>query len=209
MVRITPTTVMAVVVVILLGLAVQFSMRAKYYSGIADSHAEQLELQAVELDEAKTIADSIQLRLDSLESNYWEDLEYRESQLDSLVSDREQSRSALESITEAFRDSLADSAQAQLDEVVEGYEFQIASLETSLEVQRDISVAERLRAQTQNEMIVSLRNVVTEYEDRTRIQQLEIEALRSSVTPSFGLRIKADWWLAGAGLGVGYALWGE
>ena len=209
MVKITPTTVMAVVVVILLGLAVQFSMRAKYYSGIADSHAEQLELQAVELDEAKTIADSIQLRLDSLESNYWEELEYRESQLDSLVSDREESRSALESITEAFRDSLADSAQAQLDEVVEGYEFQIASLETSLEVQRDISVAERLRAQTQNEMIVSLRNVVTEYEDRTRIQQLEIEALRSSMTPSLGLRIKADWWLAVAGLGVGYALWGE
>jgi len=209
MVKITPTTVMAVVVVILLGLAMQFSMRAKYYSGIADSHAEQLELQAVELDEAKTIADSIQLRLDSLESNYWEELEYRESQLDSLVSDREESRSALESITEAFRDSLADSAQAQLDEVVEGYEFQIASLETSLEVQREISAAERLRAQTQNEMIVSLRNVVTEYEDRTRIQQLEIEALRSSITPSFGLRIKADWWLAVAGLGVGYALWGE
>ena len=209
MVKITPTTVMAVVVVILLGLAVQFSMRAKYYSGIADSHAEQLELQAVELDEAKTIADSIQLRLDSLESNYWEELEYRESQLDSLVSDREESRSALESITEAFRDSLADSAQAQLDEVVEGYEFQIASLETSLEVQREISAAERLRAQTQNEMIISLRNVVTEYEDRTRIQQLEIEALRSSMTPSLGLRIKADWWLAVAGLGVGYALWGE
>ena len=209
MVKITPTTVMAVVVVILLGLAVQFSMRAKYYSGIADSHAEQLELQAVELDEAKTIADSIQLRLDSLESNYWEELEYRESQLDSLVSDREESRSALESITEAFRDSLADSAQAQLDEVVEGYEFQIASLETSLEVQREISAADRLRAQTQNEMIVSLRNVVTEYEDRTRIQQLEIEALRSSITPSLGLRIKADWWLAVAGLGVGYVLWGE
>ena len=209
MVKITPTTVMAVVVVILLGLAVQFSMRAKYYSGIADSHAEQLELQAVELDEAKTIADSIQLRLDSLESNYWEELEYRESQLDSLVSDREESRSALESITEAFRDSLADSAQAQLDEVVEGYEFQIASLETSLEVQREISAADRLRAQTQNEMIVRLRNVVTEYEDRTRIQQLEIEALRSSMTPSLGLRIKADWWLAVAGLGVGYALWGE
>ena len=209
MVKITPTTVMAVVVVILLGLAVQFSMRAKYYSGIADSHAEQLELQAVELDEAKTIADSIQLRLDSLESNYWEELEYRESQLDSLVSDREESRSALESITEAFRDSLADSAQAQLDEVVEGYEFQIASLETSLEVQQAISAADRLRSQTQNEMIVSLRNVVTEYEDRTRIQQLEIEALRSSMTPSLGLRSKADWWLAVAGLGVGYALWGE
>ena len=209
MVKITPTTVMAVVVVILLGLAVQFSMRAKYYSGIADSHAEQLELQAVELDEAKTIADSIQLRLDSLESNYWEELEYRESQLDSLVSDREESRSALESITEAFRDSLADSAQAQLDEVVEGYEFEIASLETSLEVQQAISAADRLRSQTQNEMIVSLRNVVTEYEDRTRIQQLEIEALRSSMTPSLGLRIKADWWLAVAGLGVGYALWGE
>ena len=209
MVKITPTTVMAGVVVILLGLAVQFSMRAKYYSGIADSHAEQLELQAVELDEAKTIADSIQLRLDSLESNYWEELEYRESQLDSLVSDREESRSALESITEAFRDSLADSAQAQLDEVVEGYEFQLASLETSLEVQREISAADRLRAQTQNEMIISLRHVVTEYEDRTRIQQLEIEALRSSITPSLGLRIKADWWLAVAGLGVGYALWGE
>ena len=209
MVKITPTTVMAVVVVIVLGLAVQFSMRAKYYSGIADSHAEQLELQAVELDEAKTIADSIQLRLDSLESNYWKELEYRESQLDSLVSDREESRSALESTTEAFRASLADSAQVQLDEVVEGYEFQIASLETSLEVQQAISAAERLRSQTQNEMIVSLRNVVIEYEDRTRIQQLEIEALRSSMTPSFGLRIKADWWLAVAGLGAGYALWGE
>ena len=209
MVKITPTTVMAVVVVILLGLAVQFSMRAKYYSGIADSHSVQLELQAVELDEAKTIADSIQLRLDSLESNYWKELEYRESQLDSLVSDREASRSALETTTEALRASLGDSAQAQLDEVVEGYEFQLASLETSLEVQQAISAAERLRSQTQNTMIVSLRNVVIEYEDRTRIQQLEIEALRSSMTPSFGLRIKADWWLAVAGLGAGYALWGE
>ena len=74
MVRITPTTVMAVVAVILLGLAVQFSMRAKYYSGIADSHAEQLELQAVELDEAKSVADSIQSRLDSLEVDYLKDL---------------------------------------------------------------------------------------------------------------------------------------
>ena len=209
MVRITPTTVMAVVAVILLGLAVQFSMRAKYYRGIADSHAEQLELQAVELDEAKSVADSIQSRLDSLEVDYLKDLSLRESQLDSLVSDREEARSALESTTEALRASLGDSAQAQLDEVVEGYEFQIASLETSLEVQQAISAADRLRAQTQNEMIISLRNVVTEYEDRTRIQQLEIEALRSSMTPSLGLRIKADWWMAVAGLGVGYALWGE
>ena len=209
MVRITPTTVMAVVAVILLGLAVQFSMRAKYYSGIAASHAEQLELQAVELDEAKSVADSIQSRLDSLEVDYLKDLSLRESQLDSLVSDREEARSALESTTEALRASLGDSAQAQLDEVVEGYEFQIASLETSLEVQQAISAADRLRAQTQNEMIISLRNVVTEYEDRTRIQQLEIEALRSSMTPSLGLRIKADWWMAVAGLGVGYALWGE
>ena len=209
MVRITPTTVMADVVVILLGLAVQFSMRAKYYRGIADSHAEQLELQAVELEEAKSVADSIQSRLDSLEVDYLKDLSLRESQLDSLVSDREEARSALESTTEALRASLGDSAQAQLDEVVEGYEFQIASLETSLEVQQAISAADRLRSQTQNEMIISLRNVVTEYEDRTRIQQLEIEALRSSITPSLGLRIKADWWLAVAGLGVGYALWGE
>ena len=209
MVRITPTTVMAVVVVILLGLAMQFSMRAKYYSGIADSHSAQLELQAVELDEAKSIADSIQLRLDSLESDYWKELEYRESQLDSLVSGREEARSALEATTETLRASLADSAQAQLDEVVEGYEFQIASLETSLEVQREISASQALRSQTQNTMIVSLRNVVIEYEDKTRVQQLEIEALRSSMTPSFGLRIKADWWLAVAGLGAGYALWGE
>jgi cysteinyl-tRNA synthetase len=209
MVKITPTTVMAVVVVILLGLAMQFSMRAKYYSGIADSHSAQLELQAVELDEAKSIADSIQLRLDSLESDYWKELEYRESQLDSLVSGREEARSALEATTETLRASLADSAQVQLDEVVEGYEFQIASLETSLEVQREISASQALRSQTQNTMIVSLRNVVIEYEDKTRVQQLEIEALRSSMTPSFGLRIKADWWLAVAGLGAGYALWGE
>jgi hypothetical protein len=209
MVRITPTTVMAVVVVILLGLAMQFSMRAKYYSGIADSHAEQLEVQAVELDEAKSIADSIQSRLDSVEIEYWEEVRYREVVLDSLVSDREESRSALESTTETLRASLGDSAQVQLDEVVEGYEFQIASLETSLEVQREISASQALRSQTQNTMIVSLRNVVTEYEDKTRVQQLEIEALRSSMTPSFGLRIKADWWLAVAGLGVGYALWGE
>ena len=63
-----------------------------------------------------------------------------------------QSRSALEATTETLRASLADSAQAQLDEVVEGYEFQIASLETSLEVQQgDFRAAERLRAQTQND----------------------------------------------------------
>ena len=39
-------------------------------------------------------------------------------------------------------------------------------------------------------------------------QAAEIAALRGSMRPSLGLRLKADWWLAVVGLAGGYVLWG-
>jgi len=38
--------------------------------------------------------------------------------------------------------------------------------------------------------------------------EAQVMALRQSMKPSLGLRLKADWWLAAIGLAGGYVLWG-
>jgi hypothetical protein len=45
--------------------------------------------------------------------------------------------------------------------------------------------------------------VIVEHETSTVVMVSEIEALRSSMQPSLGLRLKADWWMAVVGLAIG------
>jgi len=97
-----------------------------------------------------------------------------------------------------------DSAQVvELDAVVENYEIQIAALEEVVEVERSLTAAERLRAGQASELALGLRAVIVEHEASAVIMVGQIEALRSSMRPSFGLRLKADWWMAAVGFAIG------
>ena len=87
--------------------------------------------------------------------------------------------------------------------MVENYEIQISALEEVIEVERSVTAAERLRATQASELVLGLRAVVAEHEASTAIMASEIEALRWSMSPSLGLRLKADGWMALVGFAVG------
>ena len=90
-----------------------------------------------------------------------------------------------------------------LDSLVATYEIQITALEEVIEVERSVTAAERFRATQASELVLGLRAVIVEHESSASIMVSEIEALRSSMSPSFGLRLKADWWMAAVGLAIG------
>jgi hypothetical protein len=48
-----------------------------------------------------------------------------------------------------------------------------------------------------------------EYEERAMIRDSQITALRAATSPSFGLRLKADWWMATIGFAAGYLIAGD
>jgi hypothetical protein len=72
-----------------------------------------------------------------------------------------------------------------------------------VEVERRLTAAEQFRAVRATELVLGLQAVIAEHEASATIMVSEIEALRSSMSPSLGLRIKADWWLAAAGFAIG------
>jgi DNA-binding protein H-NS len=91
----------------------------------------------------------------------------------------------------------------ELDAVVASYEIQIAALEEVVEVERRLTAAEQFRAVRATELVLGLQAVIAEHEASATIMVSEITALRSSLRPSFGLRLKADWWMAAVGLAIG------
>ena len=108
-----------------------------------------------------------------------------------------------------MRASLDSVQVVELDAVVESYEIQITALEEVIVVERGLTVAERLRATQASELVLGLRAVVVEHEASAVIMVGEIAALRSAMQPSLGLRIKADWWLAAVGVGIGMVIAGR
>jgi hypothetical protein len=96
-----------------------------------------------------------------------------------------------------------------LDAVVASYEVQISALEEVVEVERALTAAERFRAGQGDRLVLGLRAVIAEHEASATIMVSEITALRSSMSPSFGLRLKADWWMAAAGFALGVVVAGR
>jgi len=183
-------------------------MQAAYYRGVADDAATRIELQEVVLDSVVHRSDSLTLALELADSVVSAQRLLNEREVARLTRSREEERERSEAISERLRASL-DSVQAvELDSIVFGYENQIQSLYSIIEVERETKLAEALRADQASELILSLREVIGEHEFKDFIQAAEIAALRGSMRPSLGLRLKADWWLAVVGLAGGYVLWG-
>ena len=201
-------TVVFIIIVGTLAMMAQQSMQAAYYRGVADDAEQRIELQEIVLDSVVHRSDSLVHMLELADSAASEQRLVNEREVARLTRERREARDRSQAISERLRASL-DSVQAVgLDSIVFGYEIQIQKLDSIVVVERETRMAEALRADQASELILSLREVIGEHEIKDFIQVAEIAALRGSMRPSLGLRLKADWWLAVVGLAGGYVLWG-
>jgi len=187
----------------MLAVGIRGATQASYYRGIADDAESRLEEQRAVLDSVVWRADSLTKALEAADSVVAVQRREAEEEVARLVLSREQARERSEATVASLRISLDARQVIELDQVVESYEIQIASLEEVIGVERSLTAAERMRATQSSELVLSLRSVIAEQEERSSIMTIEIEALRSSIQPSLGLRIKADWWLAAVGFAAG------
>ena len=198
----------AIPVIGLLAVGIRGATQASYYRGIADDAEQRLELQEVVLDSVRSMAKILSDELARADSVAIAQRAIAEREVARLTRSREEAQERTEVISERLRMSLDSMQSVELDSLVYGYENQIQSLYSIIEVERETKLAEALRADQASELILSLREVIGEHEIKDFIQEAEIAALRGSMRPSLGLRLKADWWLAVVGLAGGYVLWG-
>jgi hypothetical protein len=203
MVRIPPWTWIALAGVGVLAVFIQQSSQASYWRGIADDAESRLEVQELVLDSVTVHAESLAEALAAADSAATVQRLEVEREVARLTRSREAARERSEAISESLRASLDSVQVVELDAVVENYEIQISALEEVIEVERSLTAAERLRATQASELALGLRAVIVEHEASAVIMVGQIEALRSSMSPSFGLRLKADWWMAAVGFAVG------
>jgi hypothetical protein len=201
--KVSPWVWIGIAVVGVLAVLIQQSSQASYWRGIADDAESRLEVQELVLDSVTVHAEGLAEALAEADSAIVTQRIQAQREVSSLTRDREAARRRSGALSATLRADL-DSAQAvELDAVVESYEAQITALEGVVEVERALTAAERLRATQASELVLGLQAVITEHETSAAIMVSEIEALRSSMSPSFGLRLKADWWLAAAGFAIG------
>ena len=196
-------TVGFVAIIGLLAVVAQQSMQAAYYRGIADDAEFRFEEQQLVLDSVVGRVDSLSRSLKRADSAAVMQRLEAEDEVARLTLSREQAQERSEAISERLRASLDSMQSVELDSIVFGYENQIESLYSIIEVERSVTAAERLRVTQASELIMGLRAVIVEHEESAAITSQQIVALRSSMRPSLGLRLKADWWMAVAGFAVG------
>ena len=207
--KLVPTWVwIAIPLIALLTIGLRQSMEASYYRGVADDAERRVEIQEVVLDSVTSVSDSLSVALEHADSIASEQRRINEREVARLPRERIEARDRSQAISERLRMSLDSMQAVELDSIVIGYEIQIQKLDSIVVVERQTRLAEALRADQASELILSLREVIGEHEIKDFIQEAEIAALRGSMRPSLGLRLKADWWLAAVGLAGGYVLWG-
>tara|TARA_R110002020_G_scaffold25111_2_gene81748 strand:+ start:105 stop:662 length:558 start_codon:yes stop_codon:yes gene_type:complete len=183
-------------------------MQAAYYRGVADDTEQRIEIQEIVLDSVAHRADSLTLALEVADSAALEQERINEREVARLTRERREARDRSQAISERLRASL-DSIQAlEFDRVVVGYEMQITKLDSIIVIERETRLAEALRADQASELVLSLREVQGELGIKSFMLEAQVAALKGSMKPSLGLRLKADWWLAVVGLAGGYVLWG-
>jgi len=193
----------AIPVIGMLAVGIRGSTQASYFRGIADDAESRLETQQLVLDSAGVHADSLAEALAAADSAAIAQRLQAEREVARLTRSREEARERSEVLSASLRVSLDSAQVVELDAVVESYEIQISALEEVIEVERSVTAAERLRATQASELALGLRAVIAQHEASATIMVGQIEALRSSMRPSFGLRLKADWWMAAVGFAIG------
>ena len=204
--RIPAWTWIGIAVVGLLAVFIQQSSQASYFRGIADDAESRLETQGLVLDSVTIHADSLADALAAADSAASRQRLEAEREVARLTRSREEARERSEALSESLRASLDSAQVVELDAVVESYEAQISALESVVEVERELTASERIRVTMATDLVAGLRVVIAEHEESAAIMAVQITALRSSIRPSFGLRLKADWWLAAVGFAAGAML---
>ena len=199
----------AIPAIALLAVGVRGATQASYFRGIADDAEVRLETQQLVLDSVVVHADSLTEALAAADSVAIAQRLQAEREVARLTRSREEARERSEVLSASLRATLDSVQIVDLDAVVESYEIQIAVLEEVVEIERSLTAAERIRATQASELVLGLRAVVVEHEASAMIMVGEIAALRSAMRPSLGLRIKADWWLAVVGVGIGMVIAGR
>ena len=207
--RISPWVWVGLAVVGALAVFVQQSSQASYFRGIADDAEVRLETQQLVLDSVVVHADSLTEALAAADSAATAQRLQAEREVARLTRSREEARERSEVLSENLRATLDSVQVVELDAVVASYEVQISALEEVIVVERSLTVAERLRATQASELVLGLRAVIVGHEASATIMASQIAALRSSMQPSLGLRIKADWWMAAVGIGIGMVIAGR
>ena len=207
--RISPWAWVGLAVVGALAVFVQQSSQVSYFRGIADDAEVRLETQQLVLDSVVVHADSLTEALAAADSAATAQRLQAEREVARLTRSREEARERSEVLSENLRATLDSVQVVELDAVVASYEVQISALEEVIVVERSLTVAERLRATQASELVLGLRAVIVGHEASATIMASQIAALRSSMQPSLGLRIKADWWMAAVGIGIGMVIAGR
>ena len=208
MVKVPAWAYLAIALVLVLGIGVQQSMQAAYYRGIANDAEQRVEVQESVIDSVSENTIRLAEELERAMYNAEQQRRATEREAVRLGMERIEARQRSEALTERLRAELDSALTAPLDSLVINYEIQIASLDSMLVVERRYRVAEALRADRATALTVGLQNLVAEHVEKDIIQDAEIQALRESMRPSLGLRLKADWWLGVAGVAAGYVVWG-
>ena len=209
MVKIPSWVWIAIPAIGLLAVGVRGATQASYFRGIADDAESRLETQQLVLDSVAVHADSLTEALAAADSAATIQRLQAEREVARLTRSREEARERSEVLSENLRATLDSVQVVELDAVVASYEVQISALEEVIVVERSLTVAERLRATQASELVLGLRAVIVGHEASATIMVGQIEALRSSMQPSFGLRLKADWWMAAVGFGIGVVIAGR
>ena len=208
MVKIPPWAYLATALVLVLAIGVQQSMQAAYYRGIADDAEQRLELQELVLDSMSATSDSLSQALVEADSALAVQLRAGERALETLTRQRLEAQRRSEAITQRLQQSLDSIQSIELDSIVTGYRIQLVVLDSVVAVERNVRIAESLRADKASELVLGLRQELRGHESKDVIQTIEIQALRKAMVPSLGLRLKADWWIGAAGVAAGYLIWG-
>ena len=201
--RVSPWVWVGLAVVGVLAVFVQQSSQARYFRGIADDAETRLEAQELVLDSVIVHADSLAEALAAADSAAIAQRLQAEREVATLTRSREEARRRSDALSESLRASL-DSVQAvDLDAIIASFKAQIVALEEVVEIERGLTAGERLRATQGRRLAFGLRAVIAEHEAAAQIMATEITALRASIRPSFGLRLKSNFWMAAAGFVIG------
>ena len=208
MVRIPPWVWLAVALAAVLAVGVRQSMQAAYYRGIANDVEQRVEAQETVIDSVVAMSEALTEELRQASYVAEQQRAVNEREVTRLSLERIEASSRADVATERLMESLDSLQTLDLDSIIVGYEIQIDALYDIIEVERETRIAEALRADAASELVLGLRSLVIEHEERSVLQAAEITALRAAMKPSLGLRLKADWWIGVAGLAAGYVLWG-
>jgi len=192
------------VVALLLALSTQQALARARWKGIAEEKGIQAERAGIRAQTELERADSIARELAKVDStNAVRRIEdaARITAANQEIRHQESRSATLEARLEQAIDP---AFLPDLRALVASKDFQIDTLRAIIQVERSGRAAELILFGIAQSEILMLRSTLVEKDEQILLLEGQAESLGRALTPSLGLRLKADWWLAVGGLVLGY-----